>query len=923
MSDKVLIENKENPAFAALDRLTGSIPDKVIDIQDVVKDLDLLSRELEGGLADKLIAAWAEIATKSTTSAEYINANSRLEKFLKLISNSVLLRSCGSKMIHSIIDDHIKLIYRALGTLRSNSVISTLRLLTELARFANGHVAEDIYSSFDFTLAALPKLFQPPLKPKIQDDEQQHAAKRKKTASPATAFSTTRYHVIEFFKTFISVGSSTVKVALLGQRKLIVPWFRNINSDDQAQILSTLTLLRDVVHDKLITKSVKVSFFNEWVLTRILSLYNLDTNLIKSQQIRNEAHIFLLYICTNAEYGICFPSLGWYPPGARTNEADAKGHKLHNKTLLALLKRVDVFDELQWELLHKILHQSQELVAPYLLSGSIKIDPKLDSKFVICASRLSQIIELPIPHVLSKPSERILQSPQLDVVLENILPSLLSKKILSNSLQVSNQPLITFMMVNIQVQSFLKLQKILKIYNQNEWIVAKKELQDEMFRRLPDIFQIAAVLNSLSDLQTNLRVMTARFLKLYISTFPKVTATSKIDLSQALVRLLEKDDVKISNQSLIGQNILAFKDILHIQSNMSESSKWWNKPDNRKFCLFVYLMKIAVSIESEDTYYEILSLLDNITSETLLFQQNYPLSPIYILIPTIRSFIHQISEQHSSGFWIMLDEAITRCLRTPYKYVDRVHDLSTSQNELAVSPFLVSLIEQWEHLTNSTTPYVTPSRLLAAAMVKIFALGCMSGENWTVVIKFLNKIAKSEKSNIEGYFDSVVQIFNYWSGTVTQKPSNLNFDLAWEFGYSGSKLGNQNSLFDCVTSLHHEFKPDQFLKLADGKRIEFIDFVSLYGLASINLHDPATIGSIARQLLQYRSSKIVKIQVFEYVKLAKIWSKIGHDFTFGGQFLKIVLLLKNELTIGSHNVLFIQQYVANSINNAKSQQVRN
>ena len=126
---------------------------------------------------------------------------------------------------------------------------------------------------------------------------------------------------------------------------------------------------RYVIDDAHLSRSVKVSFFNHYILEQLLRLY------VRSDPARVGAaspdgeitvadivHDFLLHLCTKPGVGLCYQDAGWYPPAA---VGDKKGAKLYNGNLLRLLKSLrPTEDERQQALVLAILQSCPELVPP-------------------------------------------------------------------------------------------------------------------------------------------------------------------------------------------------------------------------------------------------------------------------------------------------------------------------------------------------------------------------------------------------------------------------------------------------------------------------------------------------------------------------------------------------------------------------------
>ena len=63
-----------------------------------------------------------------------------------------------------------------------------------------------------------------------------------------------------------------------------------------------------MVENTGITKTTKVKFFDQYVLSQLTALYqyNKDAEEEKSQTVRQQVHELLLKICATFKFGICF-----------------------------------------------------------------------------------------------------------------------------------------------------------------------------------------------------------------------------------------------------------------------------------------------------------------------------------------------------------------------------------------------------------------------------------------------------------------------------------------------------------------------------------------------------------------------------------------------------------------------------------------
>ncbi|KAK9252348.1 ribosome 60S biogenesis N-terminal-domain-containing protein [Lipomyces tetrasporus] len=701
----------------------------------------------------------------SVTSSSFIDASVRLKKLLILMSWGRIFKAQGSHIIGLILDDHLKLIYRALYTQRPSSVIPTLQLLQEIVGFERGLLADDTYFAFDFSLAVLPKLLVPLKQPShlsAHSPGAGYSAKKGKSTQKST-----RYYMIELLMTFWKNCSSNARADFLAHRKLIVPWLKSVASDDPEQLADLLHTLYVQAMDTTLPKSTKTSFFTEWVLGRILHICKVIQSLPQSLPISHGPRLSVTYdmiinICTRTECGVRFEDKGWYLPGALDNNEKRKSHRVHNRVLLEFSKMLNPSDRNQEQLLMEIFRSCPEIVAAYTSSNSLRIVSKPTAGFLKWFTLCSKVIALPVPEMLIDSSQVFEFPPAVDIVVENILPSPLTRSILESGMQSQSQ-LIRNFLLNLQVQALLKLEKVVTVYDSHGWISDKSALLEEIYRRLPDITTVAsmATLNTAYDFT----LLVSKWLRLYVATFPDISATAKVDLSARMMDIIlhvvpsdmsVETSIYLNNMALV----LEMRNLLFVQSIVPVPAKFWNKPDYRQYSLLTYLMMFATAVRDREIFAEITGVLEKITSSTYLFQRDFPISPIHILIESLKAIMFKSSQQDSQTIWYLINEAVARCLRSPFKYIDQVKLFSRECSQYpSFSPFLAALIEQWEYLVKSNNQQINGTEFVLRAILRIVVDFCLSGEDFQISKALLLNLVMKEKPVEDTDYENEIQTY--------------------------------------------------------------------------------------------------------------------------------------------------------------------
>ncbi|KAK9453260.1 ribosome 60S biogenesis N-terminal-domain-containing protein [Dipodascopsis uninucleata] len=736
------MDNTIDPVFVTLESLSGIVTDDVEHSLRAIPDMNLLAEQLESGLVEKLVESWAKHGLSSVTSNHFIDLTNRLRKLIQLTSTMVSCTRSISTLIRVIVENHMTLIYRGLYTQKPSTVIPPVRLLHSMVNFNRGRQCDEVYNGFDFTIKVLPKLLQPG--PASISKAGDTSESQKKVKNEATNSNRIRDAVVQLLSSFMQLGSCLVRESILTHRRLFIIWLKHLHSDNSYLIEITISSFTAVLLDKNVTKSKKVALFNEWILGRMLAVVR-EPNV--PEKLKSETKQFLRSLCLNTQYGIGFEDAGWYSPGYFDKER-SKGLIVHNRTILGFIKLLDIDDDFERIFLLEIFSTYTELVAPYMSQGAFSLDAKLNEKFLRC-DIISAVVDLPVPPMILDFSVDIPVPPVTDNVLENIIPSPLSRPFIIQSMQQNDSSLICYAVIQILQKVIRKLNTIIDIYDRRGWLSEKFALIEEIYRKLPDINSYVSLLNGGSDVARQgelYRTALSKLLCLYVDTFPEVSIDAKIDLTSALMRVLDDIGLLSENPNVIkhrlgGVNLLLFRNLLRVQSSIFVTSKWWNATEGRCYSLFIYLIKLAISINNTEIFQEIMNVLVKMSTVTLLFQHRTAVYPLYILVKYLQSDEEVLNNVESQMIWSLLNESVARCLRSPYRYIDKARTMKASSKSLVFSPFCVSLLEQWKYITDSN-PSVDKKRL-GRILTKVLSSFCMAGEDWQVGIGLVADIESS------------------------------------------------------------------------------------------------------------------------------------------------------------------------------------
>ncbi|CBQ73977.1 conserved hypothetical protein [Sporisorium reilianum SRZ2] len=384
------------------------------------------------------------------------------------------------------------------------AALASLVLLREISTFAKGRYASKLFDSFNWSMKVLPHIFN-------MRRRSNRKSKSSKKAQFAQDVSLRRPDIrtlyILFLLSFLQQSYSyTLKLRLLDLGRDFLPGILKGLPQDPPDVVQTvlLHLHDDLVKDTKIPRSKKVEFWNEWACSCVVQLYSredehvlihADTQQVENPSVAELAHHFLLSICTNPGFGICYPDRGWYPrkAAASADAVDATGQgrndalidgadndgfaadnnvmqkgkqsgggSIYNKVLSGVIRQLSPAEDLrQQELALSILTACPELVGPYLESScaGLSVDPRLSSRWLCNMAYFGRVVGLQLPSFRNAKVEHLESSeasvagaliphahrlfasepPPMSSILANILPGPFHRALFSQGLNHADQ----------------------------------------------------------------------------------------------------------------------------------------------------------------------------------------------------------------------------------------------------------------------------------------------------------------------------------------------------------------------------------------------------------------------------------------------------------------------------------------------------
>lgn len=546
-----------------------------------------------------LIQTWSFADSNNNESLLTI-VPSVLAIFLKTVSQQLEFREFGVALCKFLLQkDQLRLFNRGLTANKSKEhlISPCLRLLTEIVTFDGGAVAQQLYSRRYITFKRI-DVFLTPNKSQLED------------VSDDAQRSTLRRNAQRYVLANLRFQHGAAKTDIVEEHKVIKAFFEFLRKDPRDLVLDIIRSIdRDIIHDSLLPRSAKTKFFSRWNLERLVTLYGYDKESEEPNpagvSIANEIHKVLMTICTDTAHGVLLPQNGWYPVGSDPESLPTMDEHcldmgldspvyvdkyresvpVRNGILSYLIQilRPDV-DSLQIELLVAIFKAAPELVADFFSKKTMFVsDPKPTASWMTESAFLYSTIELPIPANCGwNDYEMPVMPPPASVVVENILPRPLTRKILTRCLNL-NTDIITLFAVRILTIALNKLRNVRKLYRyehgpcQSLWNQASQKLDGQIYPRCPEMKDVISLYKRTPKEDLQQQEAVAELLACYYQVVPGLAFEEKYDVTLTLVDIfkrLENPDLRPKDsESLMGQ----LRSILKVAST-SGSMRWWQKP---------------------------------------------------------------------------------------------------------------------------------------------------------------------------------------------------------------------------------------------------------------------------------------------------------------------------------------------------------
>ncbi|ELU36766.1 hypothetical protein AG1IA_09204 [Rhizoctonia solani AG-1 IA] len=489
-------------------------------------------------------------------------------------------------------------------------------------------------------------------------------------------------------------------------------------------------------------------------------------------------HHFLLALCTKPGTGICFKSRGWYPrpsenpfedlrPAGKDeggeeegSEANSKG-TVYNPLLLKLLRTLrPAVDARQHELAVRILNACPDLVGAYFAKGAAQLglglEPRLSTRWITSVGFIAAVVKADLPtdsfyvdaptHTLatSSTSSRAYRAdpPPLSAIVESVIPNLLTRAWLTkgllakpapsgepNTVRASTGTLVQHTTIRLITQCLLKLSNVLEAFPPG-WNERAAEVVDAVRKRVPELGVVVGITQEASKaLQKNedatmdnevearellLAEGSLRLMWLYARVLPGTMAETRFDVGKLLQETEVKETEDGETSGIVGLRVMCQ---IHMLRLLGESDQfvWSAKPSGSQHTHMYRLLSLHLRTPYPQLRAASASLVVRLLGSGVLFEHD----PKEILawiesLPRTKYTNSAGTEDDITIFLGFFDDVLSRCVKTPYKYLEQGRQLYSSSGDVSrmPSPLFMALLEQLRH-----KPMESTSRRLIASFV--------------------------------------------------------------------------------------------------------------------------------------------------------------------------------------------------------------
>jgi len=589
--------------------------------------------------------------------------------------------------------DQLKLLAKGLSaeSHKEHLISPCLRVLTEIVSVDGGILASQVLDHSEFTLNTRSLDRNLRLHRKTDEEDRRRSSVRSNT--------------VRYLLAHLRALNIDGLLKLISIRSVFRNFLDHISQDPPELIISTLNVIENnVLRKQSIPRKYKSSLLSDHTLASVIDAIRLYTGDENNLKLVNTARTFLNHVCTEADLGIVLPC-GWYPPNKTNAGIDDPEFNATNKYNIKATRNPILAKFIHHLRPHVILEErallllifgtAQELVADYIRQAQARLQlaPKLTNTWIGYASLLYSIIDLPIPPFFGVGDTYRNSPPPIENIVENILPSPLSRTIMTKCLNQASS-LITFFAMRILVTSLSKVKTIINMLKDaastyGSYNKALEELNLRLASMFPAQKDVVNAFRTLHQSENMAKETTSHVLVLYQEIFPMAIQDDIFDASLPLAStLLALKESSLTKEEAILTE-LHLKHLLDLAS--SSGMKWWQRQGELEYSPFSTIIQLcAEGSLSISTRANLQRLLVDIGSEVGIVQSTTEKSSIDALLSSM--------EDGAATFNVLtfLDDCINRLVKKPVKYIDDLDSLleDCKKSTAPISLLTMVLLEQ-------------------------------------------------------------------------------------------------------------------------------------------------------------------------------------------------------------------------------------
>ena len=318
-----------------------------------------------------------------------------------------------------------------------------------------------------------------------------------------------------------------------------------------------------------------------------------------------------------------------------------------------------------------------------------------------------ETINLPLPKEFISAANLPEEPPPIASVLGNLLPTILTKKYLTNA--VGHQSALVRHTICLLIFAILNKVKKLKLIiesKESSWQVQLDSILESMLRRLPEFSSILTLYSKSSDYPLT-ATCSIKVLSLYSELLSSITSNQNID-AKSLVPAFQKEWTLMTPIDILDKMYLLR--FIHEHSEIT----WWSRssnppaPEKRLLIslgpgqsLLATLLRKRISTHHPLAKQQMEFALDKLIRRGNAFQSVTTMSPILEVCHAIDDTVEDEPDDLYEVLVEFIEDSFFRFMQQPYSFFDETASLiSEEQAPCAFSSILVTFRQQWKYLRN-------------------------------------------------------------------------------------------------------------------------------------------------------------------------------------------------------------------------------